>query len=452
MPAQATSDATRFPPIVPLPKVIQGAGYLLARQWMMERLGRHYGPQFTLTLPAYGRTVVVGDPLLVKELFTTPTDLIQRVEVLGNVLGPGSTFSLNGHAHRTRRKLMVPPLHGKRMQRYESIVEQEVLREIATWPKGAEFATLQPMMRITLNAILRAVFGAEDEALDELRELLPPWVELGAMLVNMPAWVRCDVGPWSPGGRYARSRHRYDAIIERLIAAAVVDPNFSERNDILTILLHARYEDGTPISPSDIADELLTLLVAGHETTATTLSWAIERIRRHPDLLARLTKEVDQGGFELQQATIWEVQRTRPVIDGSFRITRRRVRLGDWVIPEEHTIFASAAVAHELRENYDDAVTFDPDRFQGQTPGTYSWLAFGGGVYRCIGAAFANMEMAVTLRTLLRELDFVTTNRPAERIHSRGVAMAPGSGGLAVVYRRRSPTKAPPPNGLSIAS
>lgn len=438
MAAQACNDTVRLPPRLPLPRSVQGAAYVLARHQMMQKLGRHYGPQFTINIPVFGHTVVVSDPPLVKDLFTTSAELAERVTNLGDVIGPGSTFSLNGSAHRARRKLMVPPLHGKRMSAYEQIVEEEVLREIASWPQGEPFPTLEPMMRIALNVILRAVFGAEGAAFEQLRELIPPWVRYASFLVITPAWLRRDVGPWSFGGRYAKSRRRYDAIINELIDRAREDPNLQSRTDILSIMVQARYEDGSAISASHIADELLTLLVAGHETTATSLAWTIERIRRHPRLLAELVTEVQEGGTELQQATIWEVQRTRPVIDGAFRITRQRLRLGEWVIPEGYSIFASAATVHDLEENYQEATRFDPHRYRGTTPGTYSWLAFGGGVYRCIGAAFANMEMLITLRTLLRELDFASTYEPAERIGPRGVAMAPARGGLAVIHRRRT--------------
>ena len=206
---------------------------------------------------------------------------------------------------------------------------------------------------------------------------------------------------------------------------------------MLALMLQARYEDGSPISDGHVADELLTLLAAGHETTATTLAWTIERLRRHPQLLSRLTAEVDAGGSELRQATIWEVQRTRPVVEATARVARERMRLGEWVIPKNHAVIASITLAHQSEQNFADAKTFNPDRFLGSNPDTHTWIPFGGGIRRCIGAAFANMEMNVTLRTLLREFEFGTTHSAGERIHSRGVATAPGRGGRAVVYRRR---------------
>jgi cytochrome P450 len=433
---EATTDPVRLPPAPRIPKLVQGIGFLTARDKAVAAVGRRYGSEFTLNLPIFGRAVVISDPALVKELFTMSTDLIARGGTLGEVLGPGSTFSLDGTAHRQRRKLLVPPFHGKRMQGYEHIIEEEVLREIATWPEGEGFATLPSMMRITLNAILRAVFGADGAALEELRELLPPMVLKASRLAVMPPAVRRDYGPWSPWGRVQNLRLRYDAIIAGLIADARRDPAFDERNDVLALLLQARYEDGSAISEDHVADELLTLLAAGHETTATTLAWAVERLRRHPRLLTRLTQEVDAGNSELLQATIFEVQRTRPVINAFARVTKTRIRLGEWVIPERHVVLVSISLAHAAERNFADAAVFDPDRFVGNPPDTHAWIPFGGGIRRCIGASFANMEMMVTLRTLLREFEFSTTYSAGEPAHSRGVATAPGQGGKAVVYRR----------------
>lgn len=441
--AEATSEPVRLPPGPRIPKMALGMAFLALRHRVITVLGRRYDGAYTIDLPIFGRTVVISDRVLVKDLFTTSGDLVHRASNLGAVLGPGSTFSLDGPAHLQRRKLLVPAFHGKRMGGYEAIVEEEVRREIADWPIGIEFETLEPMMRITLNAILRAVFGARGAALDELRELLPPMVPLASRMVVMPARLRRDLGPWSPWGRVERSRRRYNEIIAGLIAEARSDPDFADRSDVLALMLHARYEDGSAITDSHIADELLTLLTAGHETTATTLAWTIERLRRHPRLLSRLTAEADAGGSELRQATIWEVQRTRPVIEATVRVTQARIKLGDWVIPEGTTIIVGIAASHESERNFADPAAFDPDRFLGATPDTYTWIPYGGGIRRCIGAAFANMEMNVTLATLLREFEFGTTYSAGERRHSRGVAIAPGGGGRAVVYPRTPVVRAP---------
>ena len=435
---EATRDPVRLPPGPRIPKAVMGIAFLARRHRAIASVGRRYGDAFTVSLPIFGETVVISGPALIKDLFTASSDLVARASNLGTVLGPGSTFSLDGDEHRARRKLLVPPFHGKRMVGYEAIVEEEVMRETESWPEGREFETLQPMMRITLNAILRTVFGAQGSAFDELRELFPPMIPVASRLAVLPKAFRRDYGPWSPWGRVQRYRRRYNEIIAELIAEARNDPAFEDRSDVLALLLQARYEDGSPIPDDHIADELLTLLSAGHETTATTLAWAIERLRRHPRLLNRLHAELDAGGSELLQATIWEVQRVRPVVEATVRVTRERIRLGEWVIPEGHAVIASITMSHSSERNFADPKSFNPERFLGSSPDTHTWIPYGGGIRRCIGAAFANMELNVTLRTLLREFEFGTTYAAGEAVHSRGVATAPARGGRAVVYRRKA--------------
>ncbi|MCH9701789.1 MAG: cytochrome P450, partial [Actinomycetia bacterium] len=417
---------------------IQGVAVLTARYGAIAALGRRYGSTFTLNLPVFGETVVISDPVLVKDLFSTSRELIGRPKnnLGGNVLGPGSIFNLDGDALLARRKLLLPPFSGKSMRSYADITEQEVLREMRTWPEGVEFKTLEPMMRITLNTILRAVFGAEGDELDELRSLMPAAVEFGSKIALMPSVVRRDFGPWSPGGKFGAYRRRMDELLNSLMSAARSDPNFTERGDVLSLLLQARYDDGEPLPDAYIVDELLTMLVAGHETTSTQLAWTIERIRRHPELLTRLTEEVDAGGSELLLATIAESQRTRPVLTAALRRTKTRLKLGEWVIPEGDTIMASTQLAMAAESSFPDAETFNPDRFVGNPPNPFAWIPFGGGMMRCIGASFATMEMEVTLRTMLREFRLEPTSEPDEKPHSRGVTVTPARGGRAVVHRR----------------
>lgn len=281
-----------LPPAVRSPKLVQGIGFAVSRRMMMRRLSRRYGNVFTLRLPMWGRVIMVSDPQLAKQIFTTSPDELGNIQPnLSRLFGPGSVFGLEGDDHRRRRRLLAPPFHGKSMKNYESIIEEETLREMAGWPEGSPFATLPPMMRITLNAILRAVFGAEGAELDELRRLIPPWVTLGSRLAALPKPKRYPrFGPW---GRLDKWRRQYDIVIEKLIAAERADPDFAERTDVLALLLRSTYDDGSTMSHKDIGDELLALLAAGHETTASTLAWAFERISRHPELLARLVEEAD---------------------------------------------------------------------------------------------------------------------------------------------------------------
>ncbi|WP_370331330.1 cytochrome P450 [Mycolicibacterium hippocampi] len=427
----------RLPPTPPIPKFLQGAGFSASRKWTVAQIVRRCGDVFTLTLPVFGRTVIVTDPALAKQLFMANTDDVGNIQPnLSRVLGSGSVFALDGTDHRRRRKLLTPPFHGKSIKNYETIFEEETLREAAAWPEGQAFETLEPMMRITLNAILRAVFGADGAHLDELRRIIPPWVTLGSRLAVLPT-PRRTYGRFSPWGRLAAYRRRYDEVIGRLIDAVQADPNLEERDDVLALLLRSTYEDGSTMSRQDIGDELLTLLAAGHETTAATLGWAFERISRHPAVLARLAAEADTDGNEYRQATILEIQRSRTVIDFAGRhVYAPTFQLGEWVIPQGYSIVVAIDRVHHRTQEFTDPERFDPQRFVGQRPNTFSHIPFGGGTRRCVGAAFANVEMDIVLRTVLRNFTIETTAAPGEKAHSRGVAYTPKDGGRVVMHRR----------------
>ena len=427
----------RLPPTPPVPRLIQGLGFTASRKWTVAQIVRRYGDVFTLQLPVFGRTVIVADPALAKELFMANTEDVGNIQPnLSRVLGSGSVFALDGTDHRQRRRLLTPPFHGKSIRNYEAIFEEETLREAQNWPEGAPFETLEPMMRITLNAILRAVFGADGTHLDELRRIIPPWVTLGSRLAVLPTPAR-TYGRFSPWGRLARYRRRYDEVIGRLIDAVQADPDFDERDDVLALLLKSTYEDGSSMSRQDIGDELLTLLAAGHETTAATLGWAFERISRHPDVLARLAAEADTEDNEYRQAVILEVQRVRTVIDFAGRhVYAPSFNLGEYTIPQGYSIVVALSQMHHRAQEFPDPDRFDPHRFLGQRPPTFAHIPFGGGTRRCVGAAFANVEMDIVLRTVLRHFVIETTDTPAEKTHSRGVAYTPKSGGRVTVHRR----------------
>jgi len=427
----------KLPPGPSAPRALQGVYALLKPQRGMRELRARYGDAFTVDVPIFGRAVVLSHPGEIRQLFQTSSELAENIEPnLGRLLGPGSLFALTGDEHRKQRKLLVPPFHGRRLAAYERIIEQESERELATWPQGRPFATLPSMMRITLNAILRAVFGAQGADLERLREVLPRMVTLGSRLAAIPL-PRVDLGRWSPWGRFWAYRREFDAIIDRLIATARGDSELDKRDDVLALMLQSRYDDGTAMSDRDIADELLTLLVAGHETTATTLAWAIERLRRHPEVLRRLVEEVDEGGSAYRDAVITEVQRARPVIDLVGRqVKADSLELGRWTLPKRQAVLVSIALMHDDPALFPEPREFDPSRFLDAKPDLYHWIPFGGGTRRCVGAAFATMEMNVVLRTMLRDFTLLPTTEPGERWHSRGVASAPGKGGQAIVRRR----------------
>lgn len=435
--AAPAPPAIKLPPVSRVPKSLQGAGFWISRRWVVQQMARRYGDVFVLTVPLYGRIVVVASPKLAKQVFTTSPDVLGNIQPnLSRLLGSGSVFGLEGDDHRQRRRLLAPPLHGKSIKNYETIIEEETLREIAGWPEGRPFATLPSTMRITLNAILRAVFGAEGAELDELRRILPPWVTLGSRLAQLPKPPR-TFGRYSPWGRMAEWRRRYEVVLDKLIADERADPQFENRNDVLALMLRSTYEDGSAMSRNDIGDELLTLLAAGHETTAASLGWAFERLSRHPDLLAALIAEADTDGNELRQATILEVQRTKTVIDLAGRHVYAPVyELGQWAIPRGSSIVVSISRMHANAEAFPDPDRFDPQRFIGAKPPSFAWIPFGGGARRCVGAVFANMEMDVVLRTVLRHFTIETTTAPGEKYHSRGVAFTPKDGGKIVVHRR----------------
>lgn len=431
------STEPKLPPSPGLPSALLKFAFVAARRPTTEWLSRRYGRSLTLQVPVFGNTVVVTDPALTKQIFTTSPDVLYNIQPnLSRLLGPGSVFALDGVEHRVRRKLLTPPFHGKSIKAYEQIVVEETLREVESWPQGTEFATIEPMMHITLNIILRAIFGADGAELERLRDLIPRWVTLGSRLAVLPAPKR-ELS-WTPWGKLARFRREYEGLVDILISRAQADPNFEDRTDVLSLFLRSSYEDGSKMTRGEIGDELLTLLAAGHETTASTLAWSFERISRHPEVLRRLATEADTDENSYRQAVIFEVQRNRTVIDFSGRHVMAPIyELGEWRIPQGYSVMVSLNQLHENPEMFPDPERFDPQRFVDTKPNTFAWVPFGGGTRRCIGAAFANMEMDIVLRTVLRNFTIATTNAPDEKWHSRGVAFVPKKGGRVAVYRRR---------------
>ncbi|WP_055477087.1 cytochrome P450 [Gordonia sp. HS-NH1] len=424
-----------LPPTTSIPSAIQGLGAVVSRRHFFRHLHDRHGSAFTVNLPVFGPSVVISDAAMARELFTAG-DKVENVQPnLGRILGTGSMFALEGARHRARRKLLTPPLHGKPIRSYEQIVVDEVRAETATWRPGVEFACIEPMMRITLNVILRAVFGAEGTDLDRLRDMIPPMVTVGSRAATVPP-LPLPLRPIDPNHRYARRNAEYREYVSGLITKARNDSHLDERTDILAIMLRSTYDDGSPMTDDEIAEELATLLAAGHETTATTLAWALERLRRHPEVVRELGAEVDAGGHDYRHATILEVQRSRPVIDFAGRhVVADHLDLGDWRIPKGYNVLVSIALLHDDSSEFARPEVFDPTRFLGTKPPS-AWLPFGGGTRRCIGAAFATMEMDVTLRTLLEQFELLPTTARAERWFSRGVAYAPSRGGRIAVRPR----------------
>lgn len=418
------------------PKFVNGVLFLAGRGRWFRQLQRRYGDIYTLRMPVIGTTVVVSHPDLVKAVYTAKPDVLHGGKnPLGGLLGPGSLFSMDEDRHLTERRMLLPPFHGDRMRSYDRLIEGEALEAMGSWPDDREFPTIKTFNRITLRVVLRAVFGAQGAQLAELEQMLPPMTTLGQRLVTAPI-LRRDFGRRSPGHQYAKLRRRYDEVIGALIDNHLADPELGERIDILALMLR---DGGEDFDRSELADELLTLLVAGHETTASALAWTVERVRRHPDVLRRLEEEAAGDATELRTATIQEVHRSRPVINATGRVVMKPFQLGEWLLAPGTRVVTEISVTHHDDRFHPDARRFDPDRYLGQKPDTYSWIPFGGGLRRCIGAAFAQLEMDVVLRTMLRNFELVPTDAPGEREHFRGVAFAPKDGGLAIVHRRTVP-------------
>jgi cytochrome P450 len=447
------SVATSLPPGPRMPRSLQTVAALARQRPQLERHRRRYGNLFSVNILALGNFVVVAEPALIKQVFTAPPTVLHAGtgSPLGTVLGKHSLLATDEEYHLEQRKLLLPPFHGKRMQAYEQLIADIAAEEIDRWPEGVEFASIGSFMTITLRAILGAVFGAAGEDLEVLERVIPPYVESGSRMAALRG-LQKDLGPRSPWGRFLAHRAAVDARLDILIEKARRDPALGERSDVLALLVQATHTDGTPMTNEELRDQLVTLLAAGHETTAGTLGWAVERLRRSPEVLARLVEEVDAGGRAYRDATIRELQRSRPVISFSGRLTREDYELAGHLLPRGTRLGLSAGLTHYDPDLFPQPDRFLPERFLNAKPETYSWIPFGGGIRRCIGAAFAHMEMDVVLRTLLERVDLVTTpGARDERWAFRGVAHVPADGGRVTVRRRRPVGTVPPPAATGAA-
>jgi cytochrome P450 len=426
-----------LPPGPSSPMAVQTLAMRTRQRPYLEHARRRFGSMFTVRLFGLGDTVIVSDPELIKQVFRAdPTVLHAGTgSPLRPLLGENSLLGIDEAQHMEQRKLLLPPFKGQRMKAYESMIAEIAAEEIDSWPQDTEMSTARPMQRITLRAILRAVFGAEGEQLHALEELIPRWTAQGTRMSLAPELQR-SFGPWSPWAKFLKLRAQIDVVLDELIATAKADPQLEQRADVLALMVQARHEDGSPMSNPEIRDELVTMLVAGHETTSHTLAWAIERITRHPELLGRLVAEVDEGGKALREATIREVQRSRPVIAFAARVVRKPFELGGFRLPIGSRLLLAACLTHYDPNLFAHPERFQPERFLDKLPDTYTWIPFGGGVRRCIGATFAHMEMDIVLRVLLERVELVPTSAADERWAFRGVVWAPAEGGKAVVRQR----------------
>jgi len=418
-----------LPPSPPLPRVAQTAIWTRQARRLLYACQDRYGDMFALRIAYEGTWVMLADPAAIKQVFTGDPKIFHAGEgnqILAPVLGKNSLLVLDEKPHMSQRKLLLPPFHGARMQGYEQTMREIAEREIATWPTGTPYQLRPRMQAMTLEIILQTVFGVRGgERMGELRAALREFLDLTTnpqillpLLLLGPSRVR----KFPP---FRRRVDRVDGLIYRELAERRRAEDVEQRDDVLSMLIAARHEDDSPMRDEEMRDELLTLLVAGHETTATSLSWAVERLTRNPEKLERLRAEVLEGREEYLTATIQETLRLRPVISIVLRKLTEAVEIGGYELPAGISVAPCVYLAHRNPEVYPEPQRFLPERFLDNPPGTYTWIPFGGGVRRCLGASFAQFEMAVVLKELVKRHQIRPASPKPERVFRRAITETP---------------------------
>ena len=430
-----------------MPSLLQAAFVTASPYGWMVKRWRRYGDVFSSRFPIFGRVVYVADPALVKEVFMGDPATFHAGEAntlaLGDALGDHSLLTLDEDRHLSQRKLLLPPFHGESVRRYVEVMAEATEREVARWPMGKEIELRPRMQAITLEVILRAVFGVrDDERMDLFRQRIPPLGETTSVLNWLPFMDR-DLGGITPAARFRRALAAVDELIyaeisDRRAGGARehrshrrADPDGDQRDDVLSLLLRARHEDGSAMTDTELRDELMTLLTAGHETTATGLAWAFERLLRTPRVMERLTESLDDDAY--LDAVVKETLRVRPVIVDVARKLTRDTEVAGWHLPAGTLVLPAIAVLHARPDLYESPAEFRPERFLSGGAESYAWIPFGGGVRRCIGASFAQVEMKTVLREVLRRVRLRAPTQRPERGVIRHVTVVPGRGARAVV-------------------
>jgi cytochrome P450 family 135 len=440
------------PPGPRLPRAVQTA--IMLRYWpgFLRAAGRRYGPIFTVDTTLTGKFVYLVDPADVRTVFSGDPEVLRAGELnaafLSGVLGDTSVLVVDGATHRDRRRLMLPPFHRDAVRRQAGEMAEITAANVAGWPLGRTFPVAPRMAQITLEVILRTVIGTRDpERLTALRAALPPVVNMGTMaMLAMINPKLLEKRPW----RYVKRRiAAADALIYAEIADRRADPDLAERTDVLAMLVRAAGDDtaegGRHMSDVELRDQLMTLLFAGHETTATGLSWALERLTRHPAELNRAIAAADASaagdpaGDEYLDAVAKEILRVRPVVFDVGRVLHAPLEVGGWRLPAGVTVAPGIGLVHADPDVYPDPERFDPERMLGPvTPdgsprglpplSPSTWLPFGGGGRRCLGATFAQVEMRVVLREVLRRVRPETTAARGEKQRVKHVTLVPHRG------------------------
>ncbi len=439
--------ADQLPPGPRLPRILQTAGFLFAGPRFLEACRRRYGTAVTFSTLFDSRFVMLFDPALVKELFQGSNEQLHAGEanaLLGPVLGERSVLLLDGAEHLRHRRLLLPPFHGARMAGYAETMRAATDLEIDSWPVGSEFPLLPSMQALTLRVIVQAVFGySPGAAEDELRRRLRAMVEPLASPRGLPLIAllgRLGAGS-AANKRFEASRRAVDEILYAEIARRRGEPDLEQRGDVFSALLLAQDEDGERLTDREVRDELVTLLLAGHETTATGLAWTFDLLLHTPAVLDRALAREDA----YLDAVVKEALRVRPVIPGVGRVVRGEpFRLNGYVIPPGVEINPSIRMIHWRADLYPEPKRFNPERFLGEhPPDTYTWVPFGGGTRRCLGASFALMEMRVVLARVLERAVLRAAAPEPDSVQFRAITLSPRNGVRVVQDRRPAPAPAP---------
>jgi cytochrome P450 len=408
----------------------------------MDSCRREHGDAFSLMFVGFETPMVmISDPEAIRALYRGRENGLPpgRTFTLEPVVGPRSVLLLEGEEHLARRRVMLPPFHGERMRAYEGIIEELSVKEIDTWPIGEAFPIHRRMQALTLEIIVRAVFGVSDpERAAKLRGLLADLLaQTSSPILQLRVLLSRRLGRGDPLAELKRRNAEIDELLGAEVAERRADPNLEDREDILSLLVAARFQDGEPMSDSELRDQLMTLLLAGHETTATALAWTFDLLLRNPAALVRLRAEVDGGEDDSYlKAVITESLRLRPVIPLAGRRLSEELQVNGFTLPAGTDVTPAIWLTHTREDLYPDPLEFRPERFLDGGPETYGWIPFGGGVRRCLGASFAEFEMRVVLRETLRRCELRGARRRPERIARRNITFSPRRGTPVVVSRR----------------
>jgi cytochrome P450 len=443
-----------LPPGPRAPALLQGLAYLLAGNVFIDRCIRRYGDTFTLRITGLGTIVALRRAADIKTIFTAAPDMLDAgsgnrpIEIL---LGSRSLLVLDGAEHMRMRKLLLPPFHGGRLQLYGELIDGLTEDALDRWPMGQPFELLPELQELTLEIILRVVFGVgEAQRHAALRDRIRVLVRFGASDVTGVRYALRRMGTLRFWRAFHRAHANADALIYEEIARRREQSTAGE--DVLSLLLQARDEEGRPLTDAELRDELVTLLVAGHETTATGLAWAFELLARHPEAMARLTEEVRAGQEDrYTNAVVQETLRLRPPVGVMARRVRQPFVVGGYELPPGVRLVPGIPNVNRHPDVYPDPDSFRPERFLERPPDTYAWIPFGGGVRRCIGASLAQFEMRRVLAVVLRRASLrAAGSRPDSPV--RRAIVYPPRRGARVVLERREPRPSPRPQPFTSAA